>query len=77
MDIVIYFHGSVFLQGSRSKPERKTHQCNQLTSLQDLIDHYSLVPNVKISVNGELVDNANKLVNEGDEIHFFRPVSGG
>ena len=77
MEILITFHGSIFLVDSRSTPGRILHQLHQLTSLQDLMTHYSLIPNVKVSVNGELITDFNQLVNEGDEIHFFRPVSGG
>ena len=77
IEVIITFHGSVFLRDARPIQGKTFHQCHQLTSIQNLIDYYSLIPNVRVSVNGELINDVDKLFNPGDEIHFFRPVSGG
>lgn len=77
MDVEIYFHGAIYKRDAQPMLGNITHRCDQPTSVQDLINRYSLIPNVKVSINEELINDITKLVCEGDEIHFFRPVSGG
>jgi len=77
MNILIYFHGSVFSGNNHLRAVKITHKFEQPLSVQNLITHYSLITNVKVSINEEFINDLSRLVNENDEIHFFRPVSGG
>lgn len=71
------FHGNVFQPGITSPAKMSEHHFSGTLSLCEIISLYKLVSNVKLSLNGELVTELDHLFEDGDELHFFRPVSGG
>ena len=75
--IHLYFHGKVFQPGLTPPAKMIEHHFSGKLSLCEAINLYELVSNVKISLNGELVTELDRLLEDGDELQFFRPVSGG
>ncbi len=56
---------------------RTTIELPQGSRLRAVLEHFDLPLQVACSVNGQLEADRERLLQDGDEVHIFRPAGGG
>lgn len=56
---------------------RLTLDMPEISSIQDVLDSLKIDPPINVSINNQIIDNYDNLLEENTEIHLFRPTGGG